>query len=58
MGIIGGIQYLGNRLGGRKPSQEKGRPMLKNVAGEKKSSENELHFLADTRLGQKIDTNA
>jgi hypothetical protein len=32
--------------------------MLKNVAGEKKSSENELHFLADTRLGQKIDTNA
>jgi len=56
MDLIGSIQYLGNRLAGRKASQNKGKPGHKN--GEKKNQPDSPHLSAETRLGQKLDTTA
>ena len=63
MDLIGSINYIENRLGGRKPNQGKGKPAQKNnrnddVVEEKNaqatSSQPPTEY--DTRLGRKIDT--
>ncbi|MFA6971552.1 MAG: hypothetical protein WC208_09145 [Gallionella sp.] len=56
MDFIGSIQYLGNKLSGRKFSQNKGKPAHKT--GEKKDSAETPHCQEDSRLGQKLDTTA
>jgi hypothetical protein len=65
MDLIGSINYIENRLGGRKPNQEKGKPARKNThdsntVDEKiapaDSSLPPTEF--DSRLGRKIDTTA
>lgn len=56
MNLIGSIQYLGNKLSGRKSSQSKEKPAQKH--GENKNPANVTHCTEDTRLGQKLDTTA
>ena len=64
MDLIGSIQYIENRLGGRKPNQGKGKPAQKNTRddakNEKSADADASHSPTeyDTRLGQKIDTTA
>jgi len=62
MDLIGSINYIENRLGGRKPNQSKGRPAKKNnrneAIDEKIAQADSSHPPTeyDTRLGRKIDT--
>jgi hypothetical protein len=62
MDLIGSINYIENRLGGRKPNQGRGKPAQKNSRNdsmEKKSNpEDPSHPATEygTRLGSKIDT--
>ena len=62
MDLIGSINYIENRLGGRKPNQGKGKPAQKNnrnEAMEEKSVQADSSHPPteyDTRLGRKIDT--
>ena len=64
MDLIGSVNYIENRLGGRKPDQGKGKPARKNSRNEsleeKSIQENASQPPAeyDTRLGRKIDTTA
>lgn len=64
MDLIGSINYIENRLGGRKPNQEKGKPAQKNIrkdAVEEKSTQTDSahpQTKYDTRLGRKIDITA
>ena len=64
MDLIGSIEFMENRLGGRKPNHGKGKPVLKNthsdVADEKNAQADTNHSSteSDTRLGRKIDTTA
>ncbi len=64
MDLIGGIKYMENRPGGRKPNHGKGKSVQKNtrndVAGEKNAPADASHSLTegDTRLGRKVDTTA
>lgn len=63
MDLVGSIQYLGDRLGGRKPNQNRGKPVQKNSRNEATADKvnppvESTHPSAesDTRLGSKIDT--
>ena len=64
MDLTGSVNYIENRLGGRNPNQDKGKPVRKNthndVVDEKSnpadSSQPPTEY--DTRLGRKIDTTA
>ena len=62
MDLIGSINYIENRLGGRKPDQGKGKPAQKSSRDdsvEEKSIQentNPSPTEYDTRLGRKIDT--
>ena len=64
MDLIGSINYIENRLGGRKPNQERGKSAQRNVrkdfVDEKNSQSESSHFQMeyDNRLGRKIDTTA
>lgn len=64
MDLIGSINYIENRLGGRKPNQGKGKPAKKNIrddaVDEKSHQADSSHPPTeyDTRLGRKIDTTA
>ena len=64
MDVIGGVKYMGNRPGGRKPAPDKGKPARKdarNDAADKTHAPAPAdHFSAecDARLGQKVDTTA
>lgn len=64
MDLIGSINHIENRLGGRKPSHGKGKPVQKNTrndAAEEKNASADDHRTStehDTRLGQKVDTTA
>ncbi len=56
MNLISSIQYLGNKLSGRKSSQSKQKPAPKHA--EKKNPANAPHGPDDNRLGQSVDTTA
>ncbi len=64
MDLIGSVRYIGNKLGGRKPNQSKGKPAQKNTRNnavdekmtQADSSNPPTEY--DTRLGRKIDTTA
>ena len=64
MDLIGSINYIENRLGGRKPNQGREKPAQKNArseaAGEKDASTESAGTANnhDSRLGRKIDTTA
>ena len=68
MDLIGSIQYMENRLGGRKSDQRKGKPAQKNTRNdgvdEKNAQEDAREDASqspteyDTRLGRKLDTTA
>jgi len=64
MDLIGSIQSMENRLGGRKPNQGKGKSVQKNIrndAGDEKNNQADTNHPStehDTRLGQKVDTTA
>jgi hypothetical protein len=64
MDLIGSVNYIENRLGGRKPNQGKGKPAQKNnrndAVDEKSIQSDSSHPPTeyDTRLGRKIDTTA
>jgi hypothetical protein len=64
MDLIGSINYIENRLGGRKPNQGRGKPAQKNNrndAVEEKTTQTDSVQAPteyDTRLGRKIDTTA
>jgi hypothetical protein len=64
MDLIGSINYIENRLGGRKSNQEKGKPAHKKdhdetkvETGPREKSTADLTEY-DTRLGHKLDTTA
>ena len=64
MDLIGSINYIENRLGGRKPNQGRGKPAQKNIRSDTvdekstqaDSSRSPTEY--DTRVGRKIDTTA
>ncbi len=64
MDLIGSVNYIENRLGGRKSNQERGKPAQKNnhndAVDEKITPADSSHPPTeyDTRLGRKIDTTA
>ena len=64
MDLIGSINYIENRLGGRKPNQGRGKATQKNkrndAAEERKlpTDPGALPTEYDTRVGRKIDTTA
>lgn len=64
MDLIGGIKYMENRPGGRKPNHGKGKSVQKNTrddaADEKNAPADANHSSTHrhTRLGQKVDTTA
>jgi len=64
MDLVGSIQYMENRLGGRKPNQGKGKPAQKNkhndAVDDKNNQTDSSHASSeyDNRLGRKIDTTA
>jgi len=64
MDLIGSVNFIENRLGGRKPSQGKGKSAQKNPrhdeVGEKSSQPDDHHSPTeyDSRLGRKLDTTA
>lgn len=64
MDLIGSINYIENRLDGRKPNQGRGRPVQKkapNHVEDEKSIQTDSERPAteqDARLGRMIDTTA
>ena len=65
MDLIGSINYIENRLGGRKPNRDKGKPARKNTRNSDTVDEKAAPADSslppteyDTRLGRKIDTTA
>ncbi len=62
MDLIGSINYIENRLGGRKPNQGKGKPAQRNghrdAADEKiaPADSSRPQIESDARIGRKIDT--
>lgn len=64
MDLIGSIKYIENRFGGRKHSQNKGKPAQKNIRNdemsEKNAQSNTYHSSAeyDARLGRKVNITA
>jgi hypothetical protein len=64
MDLIGSVNYIENRLGGRKSNQERRKPAQKNnrndAVDEKSTQADSSHPPSeyDTRLGRKIDTTA
>jgi len=64
MDLIGSVNYIENRLGGRNPNQDRGKPAQKNIrkdaASEKITPSGSSHSQTeyDTRVGQKIDITA
>jgi hypothetical protein len=64
MDLIGGIKYVENRPGGRKPDHGRGKSAQKNsrndVVDEKHASADANHSSTDhdSRLGRKVDTTA
>jgi hypothetical protein len=64
MDLIGSIQYMENRLGGRKPNQGKGKPAqekTRNDAGDERNAQSDANHYSiecDTWLGRKVDTTA
>jgi hypothetical protein len=64
MDLIGGIKYVENRPGGRKPDHGRGKSVQKNarndVVEEKNAPADANHSLTDhdSRLGRKVDTTA
>jgi hypothetical protein len=64
MDLIGSVNYIENRLGGRKPNQDKEKPAQKNIrkaASDEKGNQadhNQPQTEYDLRLGRVIDTTA
>lgn len=64
MDLIGSVNYIENRLGGRKPNQDRGKPaqkiIRKEAVDDKSSQADSSHPQTeyDTRLGRKIDITA
>jgi len=64
MDLIGSINFMENRLGGRKPNQGKGKGVQKNTSkdavGENNSQADTNHALTeyDARIGGNVDTTA
>ncbi len=64
MDLIGSVNFIENRLGGRKPNQGKGKSAQKNPRNnevdEKNSQPDDHHSPTeyDSRLGRKLDTTA
>lgn len=61
MDLIGSINYIENRLGGRKPNQDRGKPAPKtprnNAVDGQHTQTDSSHSATepDARIGQKID---
>ena len=64
MDLIGSIQYIENRFGGRKPNQGKGKPAQKtprNDAADEKNTPADANTTPpehDARIGRNLDTTA
>ena len=64
MDLIGGIQHMDNRLGGRKPEHGKGRPAQKHAHGEDSNEKadpmpaDQSPAEFDNPLGRQVDTTA
>lgn len=64
MDLVGSINYIENRLGGRNPNQGKGKPAQKKIRTDAADDKNHQADSGnppseyDARLGQKIDTTA
>lgn len=64
MDLIGSINHIENRLGGRKPNHGKGKPVPKNTRNDAADEKNvpadadPSSTEYDTGLGRKVDTTA